>query len=346
MHGLALCAGVGGLELGLQLVLPKYRTVCYVEREAYAAATLVARMAEGALDAAPVWDDLYTFDGRCWRGNVSIISAGFPCQPWSAAGSGAGFDDERWLWPEPGLVRIIREVEPEFVWLENVAPLVSRGGLAAVLGDLADLGFDAEWDCLRAADVGASHRRERIFILAYRRGAGCGISRAAHDDDGCDAWGHVSDGRDPAVADTDSARLEGRDREHRSLREDGRRRRRIREAGDGVADTDRRAVRLESERDQRDRRRERAAQCEHAEPRADVPLFPPAPSDLDAWQRLLAVRPDLAPAVHGEAQSAVRGVVDGASSRVDRLRACGNAVVPLQAAYAFCALAARAGLWR
>lgn len=95
MNGLALCAGVGGLELALGLVLADYRTVCYVEREAYAAAQLVARLAEGALDVAPIWDDLATFDGRRWRRCVSIITAGFPCQPWSAAGKGEGVEEGR-----------------------------------------------------------------------------------------------------------------------------------------------------------------------------------------------------------------------------------------------------------
>lgn len=82
MNGLALCAGVGGLELGLRLAIgPSYRTVCFVEREAFAAATLVARMEDEALDQAPVWDDLTTFDGRPWCGVVDLVAAGFPCQP-------------------------------------------------------------------------------------------------------------------------------------------------------------------------------------------------------------------------------------------------------------------------
>ena len=68
MNGLALCAGVGGLELGLQLACPDYATVCYVERELYSAAVLAQRMAEGHLEDAPVWDDLETFDGTAWRG--------------------------------------------------------------------------------------------------------------------------------------------------------------------------------------------------------------------------------------------------------------------------------------
>ena len=116
MNGLALCAGVGGLELGLTLAIPGYRTVGYVEREAFSASTLVGRMEEEALGPAPVWDDLSTFDGRPWRGKVDIVTAGFPCQPFSAAGKGLGTEDERWLWPD--IERVIREVQPRWVFLE------------------------------------------------------------------------------------------------------------------------------------------------------------------------------------------------------------------------------------
>src|SRR5262245_17779546 len=98
--GLSLCSGVYGLELGLHLALgDAYRTVCAIERDAYAAAILVARMEEQALAPFPIWDDLTTFDGRAWRGRVDLISAGFPCQPASTAGARKGIEDERWLWP-------------------------------------------------------------------------------------------------------------------------------------------------------------------------------------------------------------------------------------------------------
>src|SRR3990167_8778450 len=91
VNGISLCSGIGGLELGLKIALgDAYRCVCYIEREGYAAATLVARMEDKALDSAPIWDDLATFDGGPWRGKVDIVSGGFPCQPASTAGRRKG----------------------------------------------------------------------------------------------------------------------------------------------------------------------------------------------------------------------------------------------------------------
>src|SRR3990167_1083409 len=172
MNGLAICAGVGGLELGLKLALgDAYRCVCYIEREGYAASVLVARMEDKALDTAPVWDDLATFDGRPWRGIVDLISAGFPCQPASTAGRRKGTDDDRWLWPH--IKRIVCEVRPRLIFLENVPGLlnVNHGrAFAAILGDMAELGYDAEWEMFSAKGVGAPHLRKRVFILAVRTG--------------------------------------------------------------------------------------------------------------------------------------------------------------------------------
>ena len=166
MNGLALCAGIGGLELGVRLAVGStHRTVCYVEREAYAASILVQRMEEGILDQAPIWSDLSTFDGRPWRGRVDLVSAGFPCQPWSSAGKRQGTEDERWIWDE--IARILRELGPRYVFLENVPGLI-RGGVEHVLRTLAEGGWDAEWDLFRPEDLGAPHRRERLFCLAYR----------------------------------------------------------------------------------------------------------------------------------------------------------------------------------
>lgn len=163
-----LCAGVGmlgeGLRAGLAHLGIAGRVACYVEREAAASAQLVTLMEAEVLDQAPIWSDLTTFDGKPWRGKVDCIAGGFPCQPWSAAGKKEGTADARWIWPD--IARIICEVEPSFCWFENVPGLVQGGGLEHVLFDLARLGFDAECCAVSAASVGASHERNRVFILA------------------------------------------------------------------------------------------------------------------------------------------------------------------------------------
>ena len=164
---ISICSGVGGLELGVRLVLPGLRVIAYGERDIAAATVLAARMADGQIDAAPIWSDVTTFDGARWAGSVDIVMGGVPCQPFSVAGKRRGQDDERWIWPD--IWRWVREVRPRFVYLENVPGFV-RHGLPVVLKDLAEAGFAAEWDCFSAAQLGAPHKRERVFVLAYRDG--------------------------------------------------------------------------------------------------------------------------------------------------------------------------------
>ena len=161
LHELALFAGAGGGILGGHLL--GWRTVCAVERDPYAAAVLAQRQNDGALYPFPIWDDVCTFDGRPWRGRVDVVSGGFPCQDISVAGGGAGLSGERsGLWRE--FARIIREVGPTFVFVEN-SPALAFRGLDTVLGDLAEMGYDAEWGVLGADDVGAPHKRERMWIV-------------------------------------------------------------------------------------------------------------------------------------------------------------------------------------
>jgi len=166
MNELALFAGAGGGILGGKLL--GWRTVCAVEWEAYPASVLCARQNDGILPPFPIWDDVQTFDGHPWRGIVDVVSGGFPCQDISAAGKGAGIDGERsGMWGE--MARIIREVRPRFVFVEN-SPMLTSRGLGRVLGDLASMGFDARWGVLGAADVGANHQRDRIWIVARWNG--------------------------------------------------------------------------------------------------------------------------------------------------------------------------------
>ena len=166
---LSLFSGAGGLELGSKLASPRFKTVCYVEKETFAQAVLMSRIREGKLDNAPIWDDVSTFDGKLWRGRVDCIAGGFPCQDVSVAGKRAGIKDgnRSGLWKE--YARTIYEVGPRIVLVENVTGLLLNGGLGYVLGDLAEMGYDAGWFVFSAAAVEAPHLRERVWIVSYPR---------------------------------------------------------------------------------------------------------------------------------------------------------------------------------
>lgn len=370
-----LFAGVGmlgeGLRAGLDHLGIPYRTVCYVEREAHAAANLVARMEEGSLDVAPVWSDVATFDGRRWRGKVDCVVAGFPCQDLSVAGKRAGLDGHR-----SGLFfEVTRIADDSGAWLivlENVAGIASatasvvdeaEGELeeraaSRVVGELADLGWNAEWIVVSAADVGANHGRARWFCVAWK--------------DVADPARHVGDG------DGDG---------------ESRRRREIFEAGDELDDTfsNRRGARRvadgEDDRNVADatgalslpladtsRARPRPQGIELGDARAENGrrqeaygstgelrgLFAPGPAD-PRWAGILAESPWFAPALSIEeqhaaaatfpsAQSVLRGMADGLAHGLDfdhrreRLKCCGNGVVALCAAVAVVVLLRRAGI--
>lgn len=255
-------------------------------------------MEEGILDKAPIWSDLRTFCGVPWNGVVDLVTAGFPCQPVSVAGKRLAQEDHRWMWPD--VARVIREAGPCLVFLENVPGLLVRG-FGDVLGDLAEMGFAAEWGVFSAKSLGAPHQRDRVFVLAYSDSSGFS--------------------------------------ERESLGED---------SFEGIA----------------------------APERGGMPLWPPGPggewpsipqgfwpvimADSDGWGRSVKRERRLCPDENAqpgddpdgrnlqkdgrETQPAVRGVADGLASRVDRLRACGNGVVPVVAAAAFRTLANRLGL--
>ena len=200
MNELALFAGAGGGILGGKLL--GWRTICAVELDSYAASVLVARQNDGCLDPFPVWDDITTFDGEPWRGRVDVVSGGFPCQDISSAGTGAGIDGEKsGLWGE--MARIIREVRPRYVFVEN-SPMLTSRGLHRVLGDLAEMGFNAQWGVLGADDVGANHRRKRIWIVA--NSGGVGLAKPQHKI--CSGW-HESYGGSEDVANAACGRCEG-----------------------------------------------------------------------------------------------------------------------------------------
>jgi len=166
MRELSLFTGAGGGIWASRML--GWQTVAMVEREEYCQQVLRARQEDGDFDECPIFDDVFAFDGHPWRGRVDVLSAGFPCQPFSVAGRRLAGEDERDGWPHTA--RIIREVRPSIAWLENVTGLLTADGgryFGRILGDLAEAGYDAVWRVLGAADVGAPHRRDRLWIYAY-----------------------------------------------------------------------------------------------------------------------------------------------------------------------------------
>lgn len=161
----SLFSGVAGLERGVEFALSQQgvtpRVVFQVEFDPWCR-TVLARHYPDAVR----YGDIRSVGAEL--GHVDVVCLGFPCQPASVAGQRKGREDDRWLWPEAR--RVLALVRPRIVFVENVPGLLSVDdghGFAEVLGDLAALGYDAEWGCFRASDVGAPHRRERVFIYAY-----------------------------------------------------------------------------------------------------------------------------------------------------------------------------------
>jgi DNA (cytosine-5)-methyltransferase 1 len=349
-HVLSLCSGTAMLDEGVRVAVPTARTVGYVEREAFAAGILLARMADAVLEPAPVWcGPLEDFAGREWRGAVDCITAGFPCQPWSTAGKQQGESDVRWIWP--AIADIIDAVRPSLVFLENVPGLVIGRGINRVFGDLARLGFDAEWCSLSAADVGAAHLRKRVFILAVDACGGRRILRESSER--CERLADWSDA-ELGNSTLDVRRPSG-DAEDQAVAGGA-----PHGAGDQLADAEHAIGRTEQSQHGDSHWRDRpgrsgvalAVDADYGSGRREAwPTatagdskhgpFAPGPAD-PRWSDILAGSPWLAPAI----ESGVRGMVDGNAvvldeSRADQLRAIGNGVVALQAAVAFAVLTRR-----
>ena len=158
-----LFAGAGGGILADLLL--GHNPIGACEIEPYPRDVLLARQRDGILPNFPIWDDVCTLDGTPWKGSVDVLCGGFPCQDISAAGKGAGITGERSkLWKE--YARLIGEMQPRFVFAEN-SPLLRTRGLGVVLEDLASLGYNARWGIIGARSVGAPHKRDRMWVLAY-----------------------------------------------------------------------------------------------------------------------------------------------------------------------------------
>ena len=303
INHISLCAGYGGIDLGLQRVLlPGCRTIASVEIEAFACANLVSKMEAGQLDPHPVWTDLHTFPFRQFHGLVDILSGGFPCQPFSHAGSRLGVEDKRHLWPR--IVQGIGECRPNAVFFENVDGIATAKSpgyesvLHNVLADLEGLGFRATADVFTAHEVGSPHRRKRWFILGL-------ADSDNHDGEAQDevhAGDHAprqeSGGR--LVADSLGSRLEGHSRhEHVAQRPE-----RQRKGSGPVAES-------------------------------GVPTrWPARPGEQQhEWEPSRTYQPGLGRDADGGSCD-----VDPDLNRVDRLRLLGNGVVPDVAAQAFTSL--------
>ena len=168
MKVLDLFSGIGGWTLGLEWA-GGFETVAFCEINPFCRGILESHWPD-----IPIIEDVHDVSHSTLRSlgidvsRIDVITAGFPCQPVSNAGNMRGVEDDRWLWPE--VARIIRLVRPRYILLENVPGLltVNKGAaFAEVLGDMAACGYDAEWQVIPASALGAWHRRDRVWIVAY-----------------------------------------------------------------------------------------------------------------------------------------------------------------------------------
>lgn len=336
LRSLSVCTGVGGLDLGIELAFPgSFRPLCYVEREAYAAAILAKAMEAGVMDPAPIWDDVKTICSQPVRAVVGaglggerlgVICGGYPCQPFSCAGRRDGANDPRHLWPHIALA--VAAYNPLVCVFENVGGHLSLG-FRAVAEDLESMGYTVAAGLFTAAEVGASHRRERLFIVAMADAQGVGWREGRAESGGIKGRLDATERGGP-MADSGN---DGRGREG-SRRQPGKRTAiagpSLPAIGDGgeseLGDPcrDGRPTRI----DGADRITDREGGARLKLRRCDLPAFPPGPNALDDWRRILGHDPTIEPAI--------QRVANGPAARLDRHRhrAIGNAVLPLQAAYA------------
>ena len=349
---LSICSGIGGLDISAHMASEDARTICYVEREAFAVASLVEAMEAGRLDQAPVWTDLRTFDGKAWRGVVDTLIGGIPCQPHSIAGLQRGEDDERDLWPDTA--RIIADVQPSRVFLENV-PGIAPYYFERIGPDLRAMGYSTETGLFSASEVGASHQRQRFFILAHRDGGQHEFAKQ-----------EVRSGRRTVnngngnVADAEQSRITGRNlgglgapgRQTVQQPDQQNAPDKPSDRDTNVADADefsgrrsaeRRNGHLHSVERESPQKGQVGADREHRVVESGgsaIPLFAPFRNDAAGWSRLLSSMPQAEPAFCGASHGSSNGFFLN-EDRVDRLRSLGNMVVPLTGALAFATLSRR-----
>lgn len=350
--------------MGLMLAEPGFHTRCWVEWEEYPRSVIIAAQRAGYFAPAPIWDDLTTFDARPFAGCIDTLLAGYPCQPFSHAGQRKGTDDERHLWPD--VARVARELGPGLEWLllENVAGHLTLG-LETVLRDLRDMDFTPAVGLFTAAETGAPHERERVFIVAHRTSQRFSERRQSEQPPSSQksSAGMVTEleRRDRKLDHTEGARLT----ERRLPIGAGTHNTKSQLADRTMADAS--GARLEG--------RERCGASDQwlwpspsgsTAERGRPLLHPPGPADMGRWADVLSVAPYLAPSLsisdvkraadhfaqmvaRGElaetqAQSFVRLCADGMANRSRALRLLGNGVHPLAAGHAWRTLSAAHGL--
>ena len=309
---LSLCTGYGGIERGLGLAGFAHRVVAHVEIEAFAAANLVAKMEAGQLVPAPIWTDLKTLPAHCFRERIDLLTGGYPCQPFSAAGLRRGADDPRHLWPH--IRGHIESIRPVRCFFENVEGHISLG-LREVIEDLEGLGYATTWGVFSAAEVGAPHQRKRGYILATRRTWNANGDDEASKQSLSSRSITESSGVCRDLANANSQRQPGWSQ--RDGRQTG-------AGSEGFAATDvAHAIGKGLERYPRHGVEGGQQGWQYAQP--DRPV---SQSDLQQ-------RPE---AISWATEPDVGRVVNGAAFRVDRLRLLGNGVVPQTAAKAWITL--------
>ena len=194
MNHLSLFTGAGGGELGA--ILLGWETIGYVEYNEYCQRVIRARIDDGILPNAPIFGDIRAFNSEgyaaSYTGMVDVLSAGFPCQPFSQAGKQLGEDDPRNMWPET--ISAIRTIRPRYCLLENVPSLLSNKYIGTIFRDLSESGYDARWKVISAAEVGAPILRKRIFFVAFPSSeSGVDWKLVTQNSGNTDIWG---DGKD------------------------------------------------------------------------------------------------------------------------------------------------------